>query len=163
MKQLLLFLALNLFVFKSYSQYDQRHEVRLDALAVMILPAIDVAYEYTVSENSGLGMQSFFRLSEADKDVYQKFSIAPYYRQYFFDNLTLGDKGFFIETLLNYSIYKNDDNLEELGIGFGGGAKWTLSNGFIMEANAGAGRNFKLSSETPDFFFNWGVSLGYRF
>ena len=55
------------------------------------------------------------------------------------------------------------DSYSDIGVGFGGGCKWTTPNGFIVETNVTLGRNFKLDDNSPDFFFNWGINLGYRF
>ena len=157
----------------SWSQ-DKAHEIKLNALRALVTPAIGINYEYAANENSSLGLSTFIRLDSPDDD-YMNFAIGPYYRQHFFENLTPGDNGFYIDGMLQYSTGKDEsrvieetqvvvtENYSDLGIAFGAGYKLVSNNGFTIDAGGAVGRNFKLDSNSPDFFFRWGINLGYRF
>ncbi len=157
-----------------WSQSEKAHEIKIDALSALVTPAIEISYEYALGNSSGVGLATFFRLNPPN-DNYREFSIAPYFRQYFYNNREYGQKGFYIEALLQYATGNDDaklfgstnrdklDDYNDLGIGFGGGIKWLTTNGFSVDIGAGIGRNFKIDDASPDFFLNWGINLGYRF
>lgn len=175
MKKTILLLSLIFISFAAWSQVERKHELKIDALSALVLPSVEISYEYTINIHSGVGVSTFLRLDPPNDD-YRTFSLAPYYRQYFYNNTGYGNKGFFIEALLQYSTGEDEEkitntargttsieNYSDVGIGFGGGYKWITPNGFILEINADLGRNFKLDENSPDFFLNWGINLGYRF
>ena len=175
MKKIILLLSILTVSITSWSQTERRHEIKIDALGALVVPSLEISYEYAMNVHSGIGVASYFRL-DPPSDDYRTFSIAPYYRQYFYDNQSYGNKGFFIEAQLQYSSGKDEKEIinealgipdikhyNDIGVGFGGGVKWVTPNGFTVEAGAGVGRNFKLDKNSPDFFFNWGINLGYRF
>jgi len=175
MKKIILLVSFLFLSLTSWSQVERKHEFKLDALGALVVPSLEISYEYAVNGYSGVGVASFLRLDPPNDD-YRAFSLAPYYRQYFYNNAVYGNKGFFIEALLQYSTGEDEEkvtntnrgitsieNYNDLGIGFGGGCKWTTPNGFIVETNIALGRNFKLDDNSPNFFFNWGINLGYRF
>lgn len=175
MKKIVLLLSLFTITLTTWSQTEHRHEIKLDALGVLVGPSLELSYEYTINMHSAIGVANYIRL-DPPSDDYEAFTLAPYYRQYFYDNKSYGNKGFFIEALLQYSSGKDEkkvinedrnivgiENYNDIGIGFGGGVKWITPNGFTVEAGAGVGRNFKLDENSPDFFFRWGINLGYRF
>ncbi|WP_138940665.1 DUF3575 domain-containing protein [Aquimarina agarivorans] len=158
----------------SWSQTDKAHEIKIDALSALVTPAIELSYEYAIGNTSGVGIASFFRFNKPN-DNFRSFSIAPFFRQYFYNNREYGQKGFYIEALLQYATGNDDtkllgtterdklDDYNDLGIGFGGGMKWLTKNGFSVDIGANVGRNFKIEKASPDFFINWGINLGYRF
>lgn len=172
MKKIFLLLSILVISATSWSQADRRHEIKIDALGALVVPSLELSYEYAVNVHSGIGVSTYIRL-DPPSDDYRAFSFAPYYRQYFYDNQSFGNKGFFIEALVQYTSGKDEkkivneipdvDSYSDIGLGFGGGVKWVTPNGFTVEASAGVGRNFKLDKNSPDFFFNWGINLGYRF
>jgi hypothetical protein len=149
------------------------HEFRIDVLESLVIPALDVSYEYIVSKYSGIGVSVFINLNK-EFDDYQKFAITPYYRQYLFNKKDYGARGFFVEGLLQYTNGREDESLftgngdgkeetwNEFGIGFALGQKWVSNNGFVIELSAGVGRNFGVSNVGPEFFFRGGVNIGYR-
>jgi len=149
---------------------EKKHELRIDALEMLVYPGLDITYEYVLNEYSGVGAAVNFRLDPPEDD-YEAFTFAPYYRQYFFQNKYFGSKGFYIEGLMQYTSGKteketqisNVENYNDLGVGFGGGVKWITNNGFIIDLGGDIGRNFKFDEESNDVFFRWGISLGYRF
>ncbi|MEP2934987.1 MAG: DUF3575 domain-containing protein [Gilvibacter sp.] len=157
---------------------ERRHELRLDALEALIVPAIDVSYEYVISKYSGVGATGWISL-DSDTDFiegFQKFAITPYYRQYFFNKKEYGARGFYAEGLLQFAGGKDYDeyytendefvsneNWTNFGIGFSLGQKWVSNNGFVLDINLGAGRYLGSTDTGPDAFFRGGVGVGYRF
>ena len=155
---------------------DKRHELRIDALEGLLVPAIDISYEYIISQRSGFGASAFVALQDLGGD-YQQWAFSPYYRQYFFTKEEYGGKGFYAEGLLqvgggsyddsfyNYEIdelfYDNGD-WTKFGIGVSFGQKWINKNGFVVELSLGGGRYFG-NDTGPEAFFRGGASVGYRF
>ncbi|GAB5400389.1 MAG: hypothetical protein Aureis2KO_19740 [Aureisphaera sp.] len=155
------------------SSSDPKHEFRLDALEGLIVPAVDISYEYIISKYSGAGISAFIGL-EDDADDYQSWAITPYYRQYFFNKQDYGARGFFAEGVLQAGggsdlqyLFDEDVNVEEdwtkFGIGFAIGQKWVSRNGFVVELSVGGGRYFGGDDVGPEGFFRGGASVGYRF
>jgi hypothetical protein len=116
-------------------------------------------------------------LSGDNQDDYQTFTIAPYYRQYFFNKKDYGARGLFAEGLLQYGTgddYYGDYYYEQtfgdntnskwnaFGIGFALGQKWVSQNGFILEISLGGGRYFGNEEGAPEGFFRGGILVGYR-
>ena len=152
----------------------RKHEFRIDALEGLIVPALDVSYEYIISKYSGFGVSGFVGFDDEQTDDYQKWSITPYYRQYFFNKQDYGAKGFFAEGVLQVgsgteTVYFSDSNSNvendwtKFGIGFAIGQKWVSRNGFVVELSVGGGRYFGSDDEGPGGFFRGGASVGYRF
>lgn len=156
---------------------DKKHELRIDALEGLLIPAIDIAYEYVISRYSGVGASVYVSLSD-DGDFDQDFSFTPYYRQYFFNKKDFGARGFFAEGLLQYGTGEGDVfNFDEdsgvssidqetwslFGVGFAIGQKWVSRNGFVIELSVGGGRYFGAEDFAPEGFFRGGVNVGYRF
>jgi len=148
---------------------EKKHEIRLDALEVLVTPAIELSYEYSLSNGIGVGVSSFFRVDQPEDD-FKSFALTPYVRQYFFNNREFGQKGFYIEAFGQYTTGRREKNdigvikgYDDFGVGFGGGLKWLANSGFSVDIGAGVGRNFKVEDGAPDFFFRWGIHLGYRF
>ena len=153
---------------------ENRHEFRIDAAEGLIVPAIDINYEYIISKYSGVGVGTYIGLNDGDNN-YQDFAISPYYRQYFFNKKDFGARGFFGEGVVQYSTGKaferdffGNETFDEttwnaFGIGFAIGQKWVSNNGFVIEISLGGGRNFGTNDITPEGFFRGGVSVGYRF
>ncbi|MDC8006344.1 DUF3575 domain-containing protein [Aureisphaera galaxeae] len=153
---------------------DPKHEFRIDALEGLIVPAIDVSYEYIISKFSGAGVSAFFGFQDEDTDGYQEWAVTPYYRQYFFNRQDYGAKGFFAEGLLQVGggtdtlyLFEPERVVEEdwtkFGIGFAIGQKWVSRNGFVVELSIGGGRYFGDDDAGPEGFFRGGASVGYRF
>ena len=153
---------------------DRKHELRIDALEGLIVPALDISYEYVISKYSGVGVSAFAGFSgDDDLDFDQDWAFTPYYRQYFFNKKDYGARGFYAEGLLqvaggddfdNFLIGTNtDESWTKFGIGFGLGQKWVSKNGFVLDLNFGGGRYFGDDNLGPDAFFRGGVGVGYRF
>ncbi|PQB05093.1 hypothetical protein [Aureitalea marina] len=186
MKSIKLFLLLGLITFCSFAQENdnstsndsakiRQHEIRVDVLEGLLVPALDINYEYIFSKRSGAGLAVYIALDDLGGD-YQQWAIAPYYRQYFFSKEEYGGKGFFVEGLLQVGggsyedIYLEssdtfsyqESNWTQFGIGFSFGQKWVSSNGFVAELSLGGGRYFG-ADNGPEAFFRGGALVGWRF
>jgi hypothetical protein len=162
----------------------KNYELKINAFNLIAFAAIDLSYERLVNENSSYGVAVFYNFSDYPDDaiaISKKFSLTPYYRQFFFENKYA--RGFFIEgfgmlntyqdILYNYSSYNNRDKVENqtgfaLGISVGG--KFVTKGGFTTEVLLGVGRNLikEKSNDDYDLFGDnivgrFGISVGYRF
>jgi hypothetical protein len=176
MKKLLAVICLSLSTF-GYSQEEKqvsfkKNELKGNAL-LLIAGGLEFTYEHLLNEESGVGVSVFVPF---DNDFDTKFSLTPYYRFYF------GDKpaaGFFVEGfgMVNTFEYDEDWLFDEtpiefperqldFALGFGLGGKWVTKRGFLVEINAGIGRNL-FNSQSEDYGHQivgrGGVTLGYRF
>lgn len=157
---------------------ERKHEIRIDALEGLAVPALDLSYEYVISKYSGAGISTFINLSGDESNDYQTFTISPYYRQYFFNKKDYGARGLFAEGLLqlgtggdNYgddfdeepiSVRDQDPSWTAFGIGFAIGQKWVSKNGFVLEISIGGGRYFGSEEGAPEGFIKGGILVGYR-
>ena len=90
---------------KSPKSIEERvHELRLDAIEALVVPTIEINYEYVLSRYSGLGAAISFSF-DGDDDVVgeNNFAITPYFRQYFFNKREYGARGFFVEGMLQFA------------------------------------------------------------
>jgi hypothetical protein len=175
MKKLLVIVCLSVFAF-GYSQDGKqvdfkRNEIKGNAL-FLVAGALEVTYEHLLNEESGVGVSLFVPY---DSDIDVNFSLAPYYRFYF------GKKpaaGFFVEGFGMLDSYTQpasegdwlsnyvgpEKKVTDFALGFGLGAKWVTTNGFLFEINSGIGRNLFNSSDTDyEIVGRGGITLGYRF
>ena len=186
----LLPIAMLLFCFQAIAQEEEeqvnltnfntkKHEVRIDALEGLIVPAIDLGYEYVISKYSGAGLSINIALdSDNDVDLPQDFAITPYFRQYFFNREDYGAKGFYAEGLLQFATgddifftfnenegtsTQGNRDWSQFGVGFAVGQKWVSRNGFVAELSLGGGRYLGGDDFAPGGFFRGGASVGYRF
>lgn len=63
---------------------NKKHEFRIDALEGLIVPALDISYEYVLSRYSGVGATLNINLG-SDSDLDQDVAFTGFYRQYFFN------------------------------------------------------------------------------
>ncbi len=181
-KQILVLLLCSISTF-SFSQEDTKdpkdktnakHEFRIDALEGLVVPALDISYEYIISQYSGVGATLWLSF-DSDIDDYQDFAFTPYYRQYFFNKKDYGARGFYAEGLLQFARGEEDvfvidgssnnttEDWSKFGIGFALGQKWVSKNGFSLDLNIGGGRYFGSSDVGPEAFIRGGIGVGYRF
>ena len=167
MKKLLFPILFSAFTFSIYSQENTtsndvlKNELRIDAVGLVAFKYIDLTYEHLKNEESGLGVNVQFTLdaNQEDLGIVRKFSLTPFYRQYFSKKYA---KGFFVEGFATYAqsreqnyvdfifdeatdsfrdVYENIDyNVFALGVSIGG--KFVTKRGFVAEIFAGIGRNF---------------------
>jgi hypothetical protein len=176
MKKFLIALCLSSSFF-GYSQDKElplleKNELKANVFLFVLSP-IEITYERILTEDSGLGVSTYF-IKKGDADI--NFSLTPYYRAYF------GKKraaGFFVEGfgMLNsgntggYSEYNYNNNsyydvkgtdFTDFALGFSLGAKWVHKKKFIFEISGGIGRNL-LNNNSPEVVGRGGISLGYRY
>lgn len=162
---------------------ESKHELRIDALEALVVPTLELNYEYVISKYSGAGAALSINLNADDDYEYgQKFAFTPFYRQYFLNKKEYGARGLFVEGMLQmasgeYNEYLFDydpvtDSTSEtilsndwfnVGAGLAVGQKWVSNNGFVFELSIGGGRYFSGGDNKPDFFARGGVLVGYRF
>lgn len=160
----------------------KRHEISLDVIAALALPAIQPRYEFILGRYSGIGADIFIAIDndEVRTEELEKFSITPFYRQYFFSKEDYGAKGFYAEGFLKAYTYENDDFIGvvpideiesesyfETALGVSIGWKWVSNSGFMIDLGFGIGRNLGFSDEpdelTETIIPRGGLHFGWRF
>lgn len=150
------------------------NEVKLNGL-YLVLGALEVTYERTINEESGVGVSVFLPIDKDIKDDINYY-ISPYYRMYFGKKYAAG---FFVEgfgmlssiteqeTLFfgspDPTFVSEEKNLVDFALGIGLGGKWLTNSGFIGELNAGIGRNLFNTENRDDLVGKLAITLGYRF
>jgi hypothetical protein len=160
---------------------NKKHEFRIDVLEGLVVPALDISYEYVLSKYSGVGASINIAFDDDDDiDFNQNFAFTGFYRQYFFNKKDYGARGFFAEGLLQYAsgdtdtifsftdqgdvISQSSESWNKFGVGVSIGQKWVSRNGFVLELSLGGGRYLGGDDDfSPEGFFRGGVSFGYRF
>ena len=193
MKRQLFFalLLIPLFVFKAYGQEADntensfsasedlpKTELRINALALLVGPALDVSYEHVLSNSSGLGGSLLWNFG-GDNYGNQKFALTPFYRFYFFNQKDYGARGLFVEGFsslasvepytewveLRDGSYMEQDqgNDFQWSVGFAAGRKWINQKGFSFEIFLGVGRYLLSTQTTDELHPRIGASFGKRF
>ena len=154
----------------------EKNEIRLNALDLIVHPALSLSYERLVNHTNGYGVSVFANFGD-DETTYQNFAITPYYRFYFLNRKDYGASGLFVEVFSSFSSvnfhdywYGNgnmDKNEFQFSMGVGLGKKWVNRNGFTFEVLAGVGRYF-INRDTdnyshPEAHGRFGLSIGKRF
>ena len=67
---------------KEYASAYGKHEIRLNALDLVVHPAFHIYYERIVNESNGYGVSLFANFGE-NETTYQNVALTPYYRFYF--------------------------------------------------------------------------------
>jgi hypothetical protein len=149
------------------------NEIKLNGL-FLIAGALEVTYEKTLTDESGVGITVFLPIDDDISDDINYF-VSPYYRFYFGKKYAAG---FYVEGfgMLNstndFTFTSNNNNFFEtikeektdfaLGIGIGG--KWVTKSGFIGEVGFGVGRNlFNNNNQDFEIIGKGGIRIGYRF
>ncbi|MGB0186867.1 MAG: hypothetical protein ACPF88_08005 [Flavobacteriaceae bacterium] len=147
---------------------ERRHELKLDAIKLLSIPAIELNYEYIKDVNQGFGATLLLNMD--DENYFEKFSFSPYFRFYFNTNQEYGAKGFFVKAFtsfysgrdLDYFLEEQRDDYFDIAIGFAVGQKLINKSGFVFEYFIGAGRNL-LGNSDETIMAKFGVNVGYRF
>lgn len=152
----------------------EKNELRLNALDLIVHPALSLSYERLVNDANGYGVSLFANFGDNDA-TYQNFALTPYYRFYFLNRKDFGASGLFVEAFSSFSSvnfydsYTSDNDKDEFqfSMGVGLGKKWVNRNGFTFELLAGVGRYF-ISRDTennypPEAHGRFGLSIGKRF
>ncbi len=163
----------------------KKHELSLDVVAAIAGLGINPRYEYVLGRYSGVGIDLNIGIEDDDDsfDFIEKFSVTPYYRQYFFSKEDYGAKGFYGEGFLKvysfedrYFIFSPSggdsdftETYTEAALGVGIGWKWVSDSGFLIDVGLGIGRNLGLADEDfedqyfPEVTGRGGVNFGWRF
>ena len=155
---------------KEYAQAYGKPEIRLNALDLVVHPALHVYYERVVDESNGYGVSLFANFGD-DETTYQEFALTPYYRFYFLNRKDFGASGMFVEVFSSfasvnfhkYSTRFKDEGEFQFSMGLSLGKKWVNRNGFSFEAFAGVGRYFASEDGAPDAHGRFGLAIGKRF
>jgi hypothetical protein len=151
------------------------NEIKLNMTNIIAFKWFDVGYEYTLNEESSIGIGTLISIG-SDKDdndgldEYRTFSLTPYYRHFFSKKYA---EGFFVEgfAMLHSGkdeFYNNNSNsyyeekYTDLAIGISTGAKFITKRGFIAEIYLGIGRDM-LEQSNIEVVTRGGIALGFRF
>ena len=153
-------------------------ELRINALTLMVGPALDISYEHVLSSASGLGASLLLNFG-GDNYGSQKFALSPFYRFYFFDQKDYGARGLFVEGFSSLAIVEpytewvelrdgsfmeqDQGNQFQWSIGFAAGRKWINQKGFSFEIFLGVGRYLLSTDTTDEVHPRIGASFGKRF
>ncbi len=196
MKNSIAVLLMILLSFSGYAQEDKeqtdsekrlesftkkkRHELSLDVTAALILPAFQPRYEYILGRYSGFGADLFIAIDNenVNTEELEKFSITPFYRQYFFSKEDFGAKGFYAEGFLKAYTYESVSNIDifppqedmeetyfETALGVSIGWKWVSNSGFMIDLGIGIGRNLGFADDPDNIVVipRGGLHFGWRF
>ncbi|MEM7382367.1 MAG: hypothetical protein AAF361_14395 [Bacteroidota bacterium] len=161
----------------------KRHELSIDVLSAISIPALNPRYEYILGRYSGIGADLFVSLDDDIYSDFEKYSLTPYYRQYFFSKQDYGARGFYAEGFLKFFVYEErffniindsfttdlspfDTSFFDISIGAGIGWKWISQSGFLVDLGVGIGRNLGLPSDDNvglEVLPRGGLNFGWRF
>lgn len=153
-------------------------ELRINALSLLVGPALDISYEHVLSDSSGLGGSLLLNFG-GDNYGSQKFALSPFYRFYFFDQKDYGSRGLFVEGFSSLALVEpytewvelrdgsfveqENGNQFQWSIGFAAGRKWINQKGFSFEIFLGVGRYLLSTATTDEVHPRIGASFGKRF
>ncbi len=165
------------------SELTRKHEIKANALNLIVFKAPEFSYEYLVDSESSFGVSVMFNLYDRQDDTFlepyyeERFALTPYYRRYF---SSWEASGFFLEAFGMYNIqedyngsYDNSGNgpiysdrkSNNIAFGISLGGKFVSRKGFAFEFYGGVGRNIITSRNEigSELVPRLGASLGYRF
>ena len=153
-------------------------ELRINALALLVGPALDISYERVLSSSSGVGASLLLNFG-GDNYGSQELALSPFYRFYFFDQKDYGARGLFVEAFSSFALVepyadwvelqdgsyleKDPGNEFQWSIGFAAGRKWINQKGFSFEIFLGIGRYLLSTAATDEVHPRLGASFGKRF
>ena len=81
------------------------HEIKLDVIDFLTLPALNIGYEKINDSYSSYGADVFFNFNDnnASSSWSEKFSLNPFYRFYFLNKTDFGGEGYFAEIFIKFS------------------------------------------------------------
>ncbi|HWK59687.1 MAG TPA: DUF3575 domain-containing protein [Parapedobacter sp.] len=166
---------------------NEKHDVKLNALNLIVFKTLDLSYEHIASPNSTFGVSLLANLQDepswlsdiGEMPYYnEKFAITPYYRHFFMNRYA---KGFFLEAFGMFNSQKRYDEVYDsetyeshynylgrstnFAVGIAIGGKVVSRKNFLFEFFGGVGRNL-IQSDTDvgtEFVPRVGINLGYRF
>lgn len=182
---LLLALTINGFAQQQSDDRVRKHELKANALNLIVFKAPTFSYEYLINAESSIGASVMFNLVDQEDDndfidgpyYYEKFAFSPYYRRFFSSKYAWG---FFLEAFGMYNVQEDfdgnynidtgsytfsDDTSSNMAFGVAIGGKFVSRSGFAFEFFGGVGRNIYTSNSdlATELVPKIGASLGYRF
>ncbi|MCP9200431.1 hypothetical protein MKO06_10950 [Gramella sp. GC03-9] len=153
-----------------------QNELSLNAFNLVSFGVIEVAYERVISENSTWAVEAFIHPNKedyVDELYYKDLSLTGKYKHFFSSTYA---RGFYVNGfgMISSGEYETEsywtdgdyivetDDYADFAIGFGLGGKFVSSGGFLLDLNAGIGRNL-LSNNSPTIVGQFMVNLGFRF
>ena len=143
---------------------NKKHEIKINALTLLVGKWIDVSYENLIDEESSFGIAATINTDTNETDL--SYALTPYYRRYFSGKFA---RGFFVEGFGalfsardNFFINNNTEFETGFAMGVSVGGKFVSKKGFTTELLLGVGRNL-VNSDNNEAYGRIGISLGYRF
>lgn len=155
-----------------------KNELSINAFNLVAFGIIDIAYERVIDENSTWAIEGYLYPNNDDyygdgffkntslTGKYKHFFSSTYARGFYvngFGMLSSGeyDTDYYLSEQSGEYVYETE-NYTDFAIGFGLGGKFVSQGGFLLDLNAGIGRNL-LSDNSPTIVGQFMVNLGYRF
>lgn len=152
----------------------QNNQIKVDLLDILVLRTLDVSYENQLNDEASVGFSVFinFEPKSANFRYNEDFQITPYFRRFLtntggfdifgelFGTLNFAETE---EVIENEIVEEESKNYSDFALGLGAGLKHVSNNGYILEINAGLGRNLFNSSISRQFVPRFGISIGKQF
>ncbi len=156
-----------------------KNELSINAFNLVAFGIIDIAYERVIDENSTWSLEGYLYPNSDDdyyddgffKDIsltgkYKHFFSSTYARGFYVNGFGMLSNGeyetnYYISEPSGEYVYETED-YTDFAIGFGLGGKFVSQGGFLLDLNAGIGRNL-FSDNAPTIVGQFMVNLGYRF
>lgn len=147
------------------------NEISLGAFNLIAFGAVDITYERILTPNTSVALEGFILAwnKESSWAYSKESSLTGKYKYFFEDNHAWGlyANGFM---MLSSGTYDEEEEAEivteedytDLAIGFGGGYKFMVRQGFFADLGAGIGRNL-FSNNSPTIVAQFTVNVGFRF
>ena len=142
----------------------KKHELKINALTLVVAKWIDLSYERLINKESSFGISTTLNTDTSETDL--NYAITPYYRRYFSEKYA---RGFFLEGFGmlfsaedDFLFDSNNGDVTGLAFGISVGGKFVSKDGFTAELLLGVGRNF-MESRNNAGVGRFGISVGYRF
>lgn len=153
-----------------YADAFGSHEIRLNALDLVLYPTVHLYYERVLDQSNGYGISALANFGD-NENTYQNFALTPYYRFYFLNRKDFGASGLFVEVFssfvsANFHKFKSSSQNKDVfqfSMGIALGKKWVNRNGFSFEAFVGFGRYLNKIDNGADGHGRVGLAIGKRF
>ena len=145
-----------------------KHEIKLGVIKPIAYKAIEFTYEFVASNKFGFGL-AILNNTDKTNDFKEDFTITPFARFYFQDPSKQLGNGLFLEGFGKYvsgrykGLNESEIAYKTTAIGLGGGYKWLLKSGFIIEPVVGFSTALAPKDvAAPSGGLRADIALGYR-
>lgn len=155
-----------------------QNELSINAFNLVAFGIIEITYERVINENSTWALEGFFHPSKddyIDEAYYKNLSLTGKYKHFFSSNYARGfyvnafgmissgeyETDYYYNDISEEYVYETED-YTDFALGFGLGGKFVSQGGFMLDLNAGIGRNL-LNDNSPTVVGQFMVNLGFRF